>query len=102
MDLNKLTLKSQAALQAATEQARARNHQLVEPAHLLFALLSDPEGVIFPILHRLGQSPRTLRGRDEQLLDRIPKVYGGAGDPYLSEPLRNVLEAAFGEASSLG
>ena len=102
MDVNKLTLKSQAAVQGAQEQARARSHQQVEPAHLLFALLSDPEGVIFPLLHRLGQSPRTLRDRDEALLDRIPKVYGGAGDPYLSEPLRGVLEAAFAEASSLG
>ncbi len=102
MDVNKLTLKSQAAVQGAQEQARARNHQLVEPAHLLFALLSDPEGVIFPLLHRLGQSPRVLRDRDEELLDRIPKVYGGTGDLYLSEPLRNVLEAAFAEASSLG
>jgi ATP-dependent Clp protease ATP-binding subunit ClpB len=102
VDVNKLTLKSQAAVQGAQEQARARNHQLVEPAHLLFALLSDPEGVFFPILHRLGQSPRSLRDRDEELLDRIPKVYGGAGDLYLSEPLRNALEAAFAEASSLG
>ena len=49
----------------------------MEPAHLLFALLSDPEGVISPLLHELGQSPRTLRDRDEELLDRIPKVYGG-------------------------
>jgi ATP-dependent Clp protease ATP-binding subunit ClpB len=102
MDLNKLTLKSQAALQGAQEQARARNHQLVEPAHLLSALLSDTEGVVFPLLHSLGQSPRTLRDRDEELLDRIPKVYGGAGELYLSEPLRHVIEAAFGEASALG
>ncbi len=101
MDVNKLTLKSQAALQGAQEQARARNHQVVEPAHLLFALLSDPEGVIFPVLHRLGQSPRALRDRDEELLERVPKVYGGAGDVHLSEPLLSVLEAAFAEASDL-
>src|SRR5439155_22021510 len=89
------------ALQAAQEQARARNHQLVEPAHLLFALLSDPESVVFPLLHKLGQSPRTLRDRDEELLDRIPKVYGGTGELYLSEPLRGILEAEFVEASKL-
>jgi ATP-dependent Clp protease ATP-binding subunit ClpB len=101
VDVNKLTLKSQAALQAAQEQARARNHQLVEPAHLLFALLSDPEGVIFPLLHMLGQSPRTLRDRDEELLDRIPKVYGSQSELSISEPLRVVIESAFGEASKL-
>ncbi len=102
MDLNRLTLKSQGAVQSAQQQARARNHQLVEPAHLLFALLSDPEGVITPLLHALGQSPRTLRDRDEELLDRIPKVYGGTGELYLSEPLRRVIEAAFDEATALG
>src|SRR5438105_13556987 len=75
MDLNKLTLKSQAALQGAQELARSRNQQLVEPAHVLYALLSDPEGVVFPLLQRLGQSPRVLRDRVEELLDRIPKVY---------------------------
>ena len=102
MDLNRLTLKSQGALQGAQEQARRGNHQLVEPAHLLYALLSDPEGVITPLLHALGQSPRSLRDRDEELLDRIPKVYGGTGELYLSEPLRHVIEAAFDEATALG
>ena len=101
MDLNKLTLKSQEALQAAQEQARARNHQLVEPAHLLFALLSDPEGVVYPLLQRLGQSPRVLRDRSEELLERIPKVYGSAQELYLSAATRLVLERAFTEAAAL-
>ena len=79
MDPNKLTLKSQEALQAAQELARSRNHQLVEPAHVLFAFLSDPEGVVYPLVQKLGQSPRTLRDRVEELLDRIPKVYGTSG-----------------------
>ena len=99
MDLNKLTLKSQAALQAAQEQARARNNGSIEPAHLLFALLSDPEGVIYPLLHELGQTPKTLRDRDEGLIEGLPKVYGVTGDPTLSEGLRQVIEAAFVEAS---
>jgi ATP-dependent Clp protease ATP-binding subunit ClpB len=101
MDLNKLTRKSQAALAGAQEQARARNNGAIEPAHLLFALLSDPEGVIYPLLHELGLSPKTLRDRDEELLARIPKVYGAAGEPGLSEPLRQVIEAAFAQASRL-
>jgi len=84
MDLNKLTLKSQEAVQAAQELARSRNHQLVEPAHLLSALLADPEGVVFPLLQKLGQSPRVLRDRTEGVLDHIPKVYGSQEDLYLS------------------
>ncbi|MGH2573397.1 MAG: ATP-dependent chaperone ClpB [Actinomycetota bacterium] len=101
MDLNKLTLKSQGALQAAQELARARNHQLVEPAHILFALLSDPEGVVYPLIQRLGQSPRVLRDRTEELLDRIPKVYGPEQELFLSAATRHVLERAFGEAEGL-
>ena len=102
MDPNKLTLKSQEALQAAQELARARNHQLVEPAHVLFALLSDAEGVIYPLVQKLGQSPRALRDHVEELLDRIPKVYGASGQElYLSAGTRQVLDRAFQEAERL-
>jgi ATP-dependent Clp protease ATP-binding subunit ClpB len=100
MDLNKLTLKSQEALQSAQEQAVARNHAQIEPAHVLFALLADPEGVITALLHRVGQSPRALRDRAEELLDRMPKVYGGQ-EVGLSPATRHVLERAFAEAASL-
>ena len=101
MDLNKLTLRSQEALRAAGEQARARTHQLVEPAHLLSALLADPEGVVYPLLGRLGQSPRALRDRVDELLDRIPHVYGPEQEPMLSSSTRRVLERAFQEAAAL-
>src|SRR6266511_395046 len=101
MDLNKLTLKSQEAVQAAQELARSRNHQLVEPAHLLSALLADLEGVVFPLLQKLGQSPRVLRDRTEEVLDHFPKVYGSQEDLYLSAATRHVLERAFTEAAAL-
>src|SRR5947207_4719280 len=102
MDVNKLTLKSQQALQDAQQLARERNHQLVEPAHLLFVLLSDPEGVVYPTLQKLGQSPRALRDRAEEILDRIPKVYGAGGQELcISVPLRSALDRAFAEAERL-
>jgi len=101
VDLNKLTLKSQGALTSAQELARDRNHQLVEPAHVLFALLSDPEGVVYPLLQRLGQSPRALRDRVEEQLDRIPKVYGFSQELYLSQATRQLLDRAFEEAMQL-
>src|SRR5438128_353206 len=101
MDPNRLTLKSQEAVQAAQEQARARDQQQVEPAHLLVALLSDPEGVVYPLLQKLGQSPAALRDRTEELLDRIPRVYGHGADLYLSPATRHVLERAFTEAAAL-
>jgi ATP-dependent Clp protease ATP-binding subunit ClpB len=101
MDLNKLTLKSQEALRAAQELAHARNQQLVEPPHVLFALLSDPEGVVYPLLQKLGHSPRALRDRVEEMLDRIPKVYGAREDLYLSVATRRIVERAFEEATAL-
>jgi ATP-dependent Clp protease ATP-binding subunit ClpB len=101
LDPNKLTMKSQAALEAAREQAIARSHQAVEPDHVLFALLSDPDGVMYPLLHRLGISPRTLRDRVDEALDRIPKVYAQGAEVRLSQATGVLLERAFAEAEKL-
>ena len=57
MDMNKLTMKSQAALAEAQQQAVARNHQQIEPEHVLFALLGDAEGIVYPLLHHVGANP---------------------------------------------
>jgi len=102
MDINKLTLKSQAALEGAREQAIARSHQAIEPEHLLFALLSDAEGVVYPLLHQVGVAPKPLRDRVDTALDRLPKVYApGAQDVRIAPATATVLDAAFREAASL-
>jgi ATP-dependent Clp protease ATP-binding subunit ClpB len=103
MDLNKLTIKSQAALEGAHQQAVARNHQTIEPEHVLFALLSDPEGVVYPLLHQVGVTPKTVRDQVDQALDRIPKVYaeGQAADVRISPTTARLLEAAGAEAETL-
>jgi len=101
MDVNRLTLKSQAALEGAREQALARNHQAIEPEHVLFALLSDPEGVIYPLLHNLGVAPKPLRDRVDAALDRLPKVYAPGGEVRISQATGAMLEQAFREAQAL-
>src|SRR3954470_22855257 len=101
MDINKLTLKSQEGLNQAQKLAGELNHQQVEPAHLLAALLSDAEGVVFPLLQKLGVAPRALRTRLDGVLEGLPKVYGQV-DIYLSQNLRRILERAFEEADALG
>jgi ATP-dependent Clp protease ATP-binding subunit ClpB len=101
MDANKLTLKSQAALDGAREQALARNQQAIEPEHLLFALLSDPEGVIYPLMHNLGVTPKTLRDRVDMALDRLPKVYTHGAEIRISPAMAAVLDTAFREAEAL-
>ncbi len=101
MDLNKLTMKSRAALEAASAQAAARNHQGIEPEHVLFSLLSDPEGVPYPLLHAMGVSPRAVRDRVDEALDRVPKVYGTSGEVQISPATRQVLERANALAEQL-
>jgi len=103
MDLSKLTHRSQLALEGAREQAVARNHQAIEPEHVLFALLADPEGVVYPLLQRLGLSPRALRDRVEEALARLPRVYvsGPAAEVRLSPATVAMLDRASREAQAL-
>ncbi len=101
MDLNKLTLKSQAALQEAQQQAGVRNHQLIEPEHVLFALLADSEGVVFPLLHHVGANPAQLRAKVGEALDAVPKVYAQGVEVRISPATAKVLEAAGSEAEAL-
>lgn len=101
MDVNKLTVRSQEALSTAQRVAQENQHQQVEPVHLLVALLADPEGVVFPLVQKLGTSPRSLVTKLEGVLERLPKVYGQV-EVYLSQNLRSVLDQAFQEADALG
>jgi ATP-dependent Clp protease ATP-binding subunit ClpB len=101
MDLSKLTMKTRAALEGARAQALARNHQEIVPEHVLFALLSDPEGVVYPLLDRLGVSPKAVRDRTEAALERLPKVYNANVEPRFAASTSRVLQAAGDEADAL-
>jgi ATP-dependent Clp protease ATP-binding subunit ClpB len=101
MDLNKLTMKSQAALQEAQQQATVRHHQLIEPEHVLFALLADAEGVVFPLLHHVGANPAKMRTTVDEALDAMPKVYAQGVEVRISPATAKLLEAAGAEAEAL-
>src|SRR5688572_17585249 len=101
MDLNKLTIKARAALEGAHQQAIVRNHQQVEPEHVLVALLGDPEGVVYPLLHQLGVQPRSMRDRVEEALEKIPKVYAQGTEVRFSAATQRLLAAAGSEAEQL-
>jgi ATP-dependent Clp protease ATP-binding subunit ClpB len=101
MDLEKLTIKSREALAASQELARRSNHQQIVPAHMLLALLGQAEGVVLPLMQKIGAAPATLKRQAEGILEKEPQVYGGA-DPYLSASLTKVLDSAEQEATSLG
>ncbi len=101
MDAAKFTQRSQQALVWAREAAEAANHQQVEPVHLLAALLGQPDTVTLPLLSRLGVQPALLRQEAGDLIDDLPKVYGGAETGYSRRTVR-LLEAAQSEMTSAG
>jgi ATP-dependent Clp protease ATP-binding subunit ClpB len=102
LDLSKLTMKSQAALADAQQQAVARSHQSIEPEHVLFALLGDPEGIVFPLVHHVGANPAQLRGRVGDVLDAMPKVFTqGPAEARVSAATARLLDTAGTEAEAL-
>ncbi len=101
MDLNRLTVRARGALESAHQQAIARNHQQIEPVHVLFGLLGDPEGIVYPVLHALGVQPKTVRGHADAELDRIPKVYAQGVEPRFSPAATRMLTNAGTEAEAL-
>jgi ATP-dependent Clp protease ATP-binding subunit ClpB len=102
LDPNKFTKKTGEALQSAQSLARERNHAQVAPEHLLAALLGQPEGVVLPVLERLGVAPKTLRDRVDEALAQRPQVYGAAQQAQLSPDAYRVLEAADAARTDLG
>ncbi|MHC4164498.1 MAG: ATP-dependent chaperone ClpB, partial [Planctomycetota bacterium] len=100
MRMDKLTIKSQAALAEAQSLAASRGHSEILPAHLLRALLSQPEGSTVPVLQKLGVPIDVLQGELEKLLEQTPKVTGGA-QTQLGRAVSRVLETAFREADAL-
>ncbi len=73
MDINKLTIRSQEALAAAQKLAGELNHQQVESPHLLRALLGEPEGVVYPLLQKLGAQPQSLRAASTRFSRARPR-----------------------------
>ncbi len=101
MDAARFTQKSQQALVSARDAAVGANHQAVEPAHLLVALLGQPDTVALPLLARLDVNPAILRREAGQLVDSLPKVFGGTEIGYSRDTIR-VLEDAQSEMASAG
>ena len=102
MDPDRLTRKSQEAVQSAVAVARDRNHTEVAPAHLLSAMLSQSDSVVLPLLQRLEVTPTTLRNRVEEVLEQIPAAYGASGEVRIGQSLVRVLDAAEKGASDFG
>jgi ATP-dependent Clp protease ATP-binding subunit ClpB len=100
MRLDKFTVKAQEAMQAAQSKADQHNHQAIEPEHLLSALLEQREGVVGPVLAKLGARPEAIQRELEAAIGKLPSVRGGSGQ-YLGDRAQRTLERAQKEAERL-
>ena len=102
MNFNKFTIKSQEAVQNAQEIAASYGNQSIEPEHLLAALVQDSEGIVVPILQKIGANVDYIRIKVNELLESLPKVSGaGAGNQHIGQTLAQLFDAALKEAQSL-
>ncbi len=101
MRVDKMTIKTQEALEKAAKIAADRHHQEVAPEHLLAALLEQEEGVTPSILKKLGSDPAWLLERVEDILEKKPQVSGVDAGSLMSRDLKAVLDAAWSESERL-
>jgi ATP-dependent Clp protease ATP-binding subunit ClpB len=91
MRMDKLTTKFQTALAEAQSTAVGRDHQFIEPAHLMLAQLNQQGGSVRPLLEKAGANVSKLRSELMAALDRLPKVEGTGGEVHISNDLGRLL-----------
>src|SRR5450755_1625078 len=96
----KLTVKSQQAMQQAQERATELGNPEMQPVHLLLALIEDREGVIPSVLEKIGVPTERLESDLHRIEEKLPRVAGSANQPGLSQTLNKALEQAFREAAN--
>src|SRR5215218_2831114 len=99
MRLDKFTLRGQEAIQSAIELAERNQHQQVEPEHLLVAMLEQPEGIVRPILGKLGANVAVILNDTQAAVARFPRVQGG--QQYFSPRLSQIFTAAQTQADKM-
>src|SRR5216110_584255 len=97
---NKFTVKAQEAVQRANELASEHGNPELLPVHILAALVEDKEGIVPPVLEKIGIGPQAVLNDLYRELERLPKVSGGAAQPGLSPAANQLLERAFKEADN--
>ena len=104
MDMNRMTVKLQEALQTASAHAMRRSHQGIDVEHLLLALVEQADGLAGPLLEQAGISVTSVSGALEQALAKVPQVQGagaGPGQIHLTSRLSQVLTRAEQEMRGL-
>jgi ATP-dependent Clp protease ATP-binding subunit ClpB len=97
---DKFTVKAQEAVQRANELASEHGNPELMPLHILAALVEDKEGIVPPVLEKLGVGPQAILNDAYQAIERLPKVSGGVAQATLSQAANQLLERAFKEADN--
>jgi len=100
MNYNKFTIKSQEAVQNAQEIASSYGNQSIEPEHLLAALVQDAQGIVTPILQKLGANVDYVKIKINEIVEKLPKIQGSS-QQYISGTTQKVLDQAREEAEQL-
>ncbi|HEX6505645.1 MAG TPA: ATP-dependent chaperone ClpB [Terriglobales bacterium] len=95
---DKFTVKAQEAVQRASQVAAENGNPEMLPIHLLAALLEDREGIVPPVLEKIGIGPQAVLNDALNEISRLPKVSGASAQPNMSQVLNQVLDGAFKEA----
>jgi ATP-dependent Clp protease ATP-binding subunit ClpB len=99
---DKFTVKAQEAVQRANELASEHGNPELAPLHLLAALVEDKEGIVAPVLEKIGIGPQAVLSDIYKEIEKLPKVSGsgGANQPAMSSQINQVLEKSFKEADT--
>ncbi len=90
MRMDKLTSKFQVALADAQSLALGRDHNYIEPVHVLSALLDQEGGTVHHLLTQAGVNVNLLRSQLAETMDRLPTVEGAGGDVHVSNDLNRL------------
>ena len=97
---DKFTVKAQEAIQRGNELASEHGNPELTPLHLLAALVEDKEGIVAPVLEKIGIGPQAVLSDIYKEIEKLPKVSGsGAAQPAMSSQINQVLEKSFKEAA---
>lgn len=101
MRYDKFTIKSQEALADAQSLAERRGHQEITPLHLAVSLINQTEGVVRPVLGKVGVNASLLEREFTAQLDKLPQVSGGGGQSYAGPSLKKTLDIALAESEKM-
>ena len=101
INYNKMTIKAQEALQETVQLAEKLSHQMLQVEHLAYAVISQQDGLLRPLLQKLGVNSDLLLTEIKKVIDSLPKVTGSA-QPTLSNDAQRAIDYAFDEAKKMG